>query len=169
MKNKGLIMIALILAFCGVLSVYALTEGSTERIAVDADGITSLSYMTAGRANEDVEISDADYIHQIVAEINNLELRKANFKIKQSDLDEMSGIMILSGDVFAGEEPEFITLWFLPDNRVMAAWDGKEGLFNADYEQLDSMVSEMSAQTLRDDPYATAAIMFGIHEDMLED
>ena len=38
MKNKGLIMIALILAFCGVLSVYALTEGSTERIAVDAVG-----------------------------------------------------------------------------------------------------------------------------------
>ena len=51
----------------------------------------------------------------------------------------------------------------------MAAWDDKEGLFTADYEQLDSMASKMAAQTLQDDPYATAAIFFGISDDMIED
>lgn len=169
MKNKGLLMIALILAFCGVLSVYALTEGSVERLEIDANEVTSLSYVMTREEYDGVEITDTEYISQIVTEMNRLELRKANFKIKRAELDEMTGIMILKGDIFVGEKPDFVSLWFLPNNRVMAAWDGKEGLYTADYEQLDNLAEQFARETIQKDPYATAAIMFGIHEDMLED
>ena len=168
MKNKGLLMIVLLLAFCCVLTGYAMTEGATERLEIDADKVVSIDYVMAGEEHDGVEITDMAYIRQIVTEVNNLELRKANFKIKRSDLNEMTGIMILSGDVFAGEEPEFVSLWFLPDNRIIAAWDGKEGMFTADSTQLNELAEKLSCQTLLNDPYAKAAIMFGIHEDMLE-
>ena len=168
MKNSGLLKLFLVLAFCGVLSVYALTEGSVERMNIDASEVMNISYVMAGKEHDGVEITDADYISQIVAEMNSLELRKANFKIKRAELDEMTGIMILKGDIFAGEKPEFISLWFLPDNRVMAAWDNEEGLFTADYAKLDEMAEQFARQTIQKDPYAAAAITFGIHESMLE-
>ena len=168
MKNNGLLKFILVLAFCGVLSMYALTEGSIERLDVDASEVTHVSYVMAGEEYDGVEITDEEYIGQIVAEMNSLELRKANFKIKRAELDEMTGIMILKGDIFLGEKPDFVSLWFLPDNRVMAAWDEKEGLYTADYEQLDKLAEQFARETIQKDPYATAAIMFGIHESMLE-
>lgn len=168
MKNNGLLKFILVLAFCGVLSMYALTEGSIERLDVDASEVTHVSYVMAGEEYDGVEITDEEYIGQIVAEMNSLELRKANFKIKRAELDEMTGIMILKGDIFLGEKPDFVSLWFLPDNRVMAAWDDKEGLYTADYEQLDKLAEQFARETIQKDPYATAAIMFGIHESMLE-
>ena len=168
MKNNGLLKFILMLAFCGVLSMYALTEGSIERLDVDASEVTHVSYVMAGEEYDGVEITDEEYIGQIVAEMNSLELRKANFKIKRAELDEMTGIMILKSDIFLGEKPDFVSLWFLPDNRVMAAWDDKEGLYTADYEQLDKLAEQFARETIQKDPYATAAIMFGIHESMLE-
>ena len=168
MKNNGLLKFILVLAFCGVLSMYALTEGSIERLDVDASEVTHVSYVMAGEEYDGVEITDEEYIGQIVAEMNSLELRKANFKIKRAELHEMTGMMILKGDIFLGEKPDFVSLWFLPDNRVMAAWDDKEGLYTADYEQLDKLAEQFARETIQKDPYATAAIMFGIHESMLE-
>ena len=94
MKNKGLLMIVLLLAFCFVLTGYAMTEGSTERLEIDADKVENVMYLSIESEVGTLTMDLTEDIDRIVKEVNTLQLKSAAFKISDDDISDMTCLML---------------------------------------------------------------------------
>ncbi len=169
MKNNGLLKLFLVLAFCGVLSVYALTEGSIERLELDAKRVADISYVDYAFSENSARITEPGYIAQLTDEINRMEFRKTYFKLSQEDIEQLKMIAIVCGDAFEGEDIEFTSIMLLSDKRVLLVQEDKlDGCYIADYESLENMVAELARKTMEQDPYTGIGWYLAVSEDMLE-
>ena len=168
MNSKGLRMIVVLLLLCCGLSVYALTEGSTERLELDAAEVYKISYIAKLGERECINIENPAYVEQIVEAVNRLDLRKSKFKLAKAEVTQMSALAIICGDVFSGEPIESVCLVFVPENRVLVNGTETEGYYTADFAALLSLADEIGTETLQEDPYATGGMMIAFPEEMLE-
>ena len=168
MKNKGLLKLFLILAFCGVLSVYALTAGSVVRLNVDTERVQNIIYCGNLKEGTGIDIDNPEYVEQIVTAMNQLELRKTDFKIRQDELAEMSCITFGYYDGVHIETMKIGSIILMPDNRLMLNWGTQSGCYNASHEKLSALVDALGHKTIETDRYATGGFMIAFPEDMLE-
>lgn len=118
MKNKGLLMIILLLAFCCVLTGYAMTEGATERLEIDANEVTNILYVCQESQVGTLQMDHREDIDRIVEELQQLKLRPATFKISYEDIETMTFLVLLR-DEASGKQP--IQIAIFPGKRVLVS------------------------------------------------
>lgn len=168
MKNKGLLMIVLLLAFCCVLTGYAMTEGATERLEIDANEVNNVMYVANLQDGTAIDIDRPEYINRIVTELNDLELRKEDFKIAKDSLSQMSCLAMTCGDVNNPEDLEFNTVIFLPENRVLCSWGDKSGSYTVSHEHILLVADEIAEAVVNEDRYASGTLFIAFPEELLE-
>ena len=76
MKNNGVLKFILVLAFCGVLSMYALTAESITRLDIDAEKVSGVMYCENLKEGTGIDIETPEHMTQIATAMNQMELKK---------------------------------------------------------------------------------------------
>ena len=167
MKNKGLLMIVLILAFCGVLSVYAMTEGTTEQLEIDADEVTNIIYLCTDTEVCTMKLNLPEDISCIVEEVNALKLRPAHFKISDEEIQRMTYLLISFDESGYTQD---IGLFFLSDGRLLVSQGTSDLCYTTDCEKFIAFANEYISEAAKKYPpeYAGFGIWINLPDELQE-
>ena len=168
MKNNGVLKLFLVLAFCGVLSMYALTAESITRLDIDAEKVSGVMYCENLKEGTGIDIETPEHMTQIATAMNQMELKKTEFKINMDELSKMSCITFGYGDGMNVATMKLGSIVFLPDNQLLVSWGNQSGCYNADYSEVLVLAEELGQVALQKDPYSTVGFTIGFPESILE-